>query len=249
MAKDIQAIQRRIETIDDTTKITNAMKLVSMSRVQKYRRLMNELTDFVDRLDRFPNEEVDDELPKLMVVFMPDLGLSSAYNQQVWRGVKNSGIENVIWVGTKFYERAVKDDDINVLSHFETSDDLNIDDLYKEISEFINDYHLVMLVPELDVQDVTITYESLMARLPIQDSIIYEPNISDVNQQYQSIRTLSLLYHGFYQAKYVEYFSRRVAMDAATDNANDLREELENEYNKARQEKITNEILELSQGA
>ena len=42
--------------------------------------------------------------------------------------------------------------------------------------------------------------------------------------------------------------TRRIAMEQATDNANDMREELGNRYNQLRQERITAEILELSAG-
>lgn len=46
-----------------------------------------------------------------------------------------------------------------------------------------------------------------------------------------------------------EHGARMTAMDKATDNANDLLKELKLSYNKARQEAITNEILEIVGGA
>lgn len=46
-----------------------------------------------------------------------------------------------------------------------------------------------------------------------------------------------------------EHGARMTAMDAATENANDLLRELKISYNKARQESITNEILEIVGGA
>lgn len=46
-----------------------------------------------------------------------------------------------------------------------------------------------------------------------------------------------------------EHGARMTAMDAATENANELLRELKISYNKARQESITNEILEIVGGA
>ena len=46
-----------------------------------------------------------------------------------------------------------------------------------------------------------------------------------------------------------EHAARTVAMQAATDNGNDLLEDLTLQYNKGRQQKITNEILDLASGS
>jgi F-type H+-transporting ATPase subunit gamma len=46
-----------------------------------------------------------------------------------------------------------------------------------------------------------------------------------------------------------EHAARRRAMKAATDNANELIEDLTREYNQARQAQITQEIMEIVGGA
>ena len=46
-----------------------------------------------------------------------------------------------------------------------------------------------------------------------------------------------------------EHAARTVAMQAATDNGNDLLSDLTLEYNEGRQAKITNEILDLEGGS
>ena len=42
--------------------------------------------------------------------------------------------------------------------------------------------------------------------------------------------------------------TRRIAMEEASNNASDMKEELRNRFNQLRQEEITQEILELSAG-
>mgnify|MGYP001239107112 CR=1 FL=1 len=80
------------------------------------------------------------------------------------------------------------------------------------------------------------------------DFMIYEPNYVTANNRYQQFSMLLALYDAYYQSKFSENMTRRIAMEQATDNANDMREELNNRYNQLRQERITAEILELSAG-
>lgn len=78
---------------------------------------------------------------------------------------------------------------------------------------------------------------------------IFEPSKEDILE----MLIPSILQTSFH--KYVldmnagEHGARMTAMDKATENANDLLKELKITYNKARQESITNEILEIVGGA
>ena len=56
------------------------------------------------------------------------------------------------------------------------------------------------------------------------------------------------VYQAFLESYLSEQSSRMLAMQNATDNAKDIIEELKLAYNKSRQEKITNEILDISGG-
>lgn len=57
------------------------------------------------------------------------------------------------------------------------------------------------------------------------------------------------LYQAMLEALASEHSARMVAMQSATDNANELREELTLSYNKARQSQITSEVSEIAAGA
>jgi F-type H+-transporting ATPase subunit gamma len=59
----------------------------------------------------------------------------------------------------------------------------------------------------------------------------------------------SLLYYALLEAAAAEHASRRRAMKSATDNANDLLENLTRVANQARQSEITQEISEIVGGA
>lgn len=63
-------------------------------------------------------------------------------------------------------------------------------------------------------------------------------------------RALKIQFHKFLlDSNAAEHGARMTAMHKATDNAEELRKELNLEYNKARQTAITNQILEISSGA
>ena len=59
----------------------------------------------------------------------------------------------------------------------------------------------------------------------------------------------SLIYSYYLETKTSEQASRRISMETATDNAQELRDTLELEYNQARQAAITQEITEIVGGA
>jgi F-type H+-transporting ATPase subunit gamma len=59
----------------------------------------------------------------------------------------------------------------------------------------------------------------------------------------------SLLYSLYLESKTSEQASRRMAMESATDNAQELKDSLELSYNRLRQGAITQEITEIVGGA
>ena len=54
-----------------------------------------------------------------------------------------------------------------------------------------------------------------------------------------------MIHYTFNVAKYSEYTTRRIAMESATNNANEMIDNLQLVYNRVRQEAITQEISEL----
>ena len=96
--------------------------------------------------------------------------------------------------------------------------------------------------------EVEVEWRELNRQLIHTDLIIYEPDYETANKRYQEFYMYVSLYEAYYQSKFSENMVRRIAMQAATDNANDMREQLRNRFNQLRQEEITQEILELSAG-
>ena len=94
--------------------------------------------------------------------------------------------------------------------------------------------------------------ENLQANAPERDSfspdVILEPGAAELLAQLLP-KTLKLkLYAALLDSAAAEHAARTVAMQTATDNGEDLLDELTLQYNKGRQQKITSEILDLAGG-
>jgi F-type H+-transporting ATPase subunit gamma len=77
----------------------------------------------------------------------------------------------------------------------------------------------------------------------------YEPGTAAVLDEIVPRFVELQLYQAFLESQASEHAARMNAMRSATDNAGELVEDLTLEYNKARQESITNEILDIVGGA
>ncbi|MDL4839144.1 ATP synthase F1 subunit gamma [Aquibacillus rhizosphaerae] len=77
----------------------------------------------------------------------------------------------------------------------------------------------------------------------------YEPNQQEILNVLLPQYAESLIYGALLDSKASEHASRMTAMQSATDNANDLIDDLSLAYNRARQAAITQEITEIVGGA
>ncbi|OQY26486.1 MAG: ATP synthase F1 subunit gamma [Anaerolineaceae bacterium 4572_5.1] len=78
---------------------------------------------------------------------------------------------------------------------------------------------------------------------------IYEPGQEEILDNIIPRFTALQVFHAIVEALASEHAARMVAMKNATDNAADLASSLQLEYNKARQQTITNELLDIAGGA
>jgi F-type H+-transporting ATPase subunit gamma len=79
--------------------------------------------------------------------------------------------------------------------------------------------------------------------------VILEPSAPKVMGSIVPRYLETRIYHALLESITSEYASRRFAMTNATEAAGDMKTEITREYNRARQQKITSEILEIVSGA
>lgn len=250
MADNIKTIQLRLGTVNQVSKITKAMNLVAMSKIQKFQRNIKELSEITKDFDRFETETFEEtaNAPTMAICIASDLGLAALYNRTLINEVKELNPDYIYWIGKQSYDRLRKDDSVNVVNQIMTSDHLYLEDFYDKVLSLMEDYRIKIAVPRMSGNEVAVTWRSLSQRLRQTDLIVYEPDYATANQRYQEFYLYMTIYEAYYNSKFSENMVRRIAMETATDNANEMREHLRNRFNQLRQEEITQEILELSAG-
>ena len=84
---------------------------------------------------------------------------------------------------------------------------------------------------------------------PLNDNFIVEPDMNTVLTQLLPKMAHLMLYTALLDSNASEHAARMVAMQTATDNADELLRQLNLQYNKSRQQAITNELLDIVGGS
>ena len=84
---------------------------------------------------------------------------------------------------------------------------------------------------------------------PLNDNFIVEPDMNTVLSQLMPKMAHLMLYTALLDSNASEHAARMVAMQTATDNADELLRELNLQYNKSRQQAITSELLDIVGGS
>lgn len=166
------------------------------------------------------------------------------------------GIRGSAWISKRNYN--VK----NVLS------DLDEDDVYDALSKCMQDALDLFEKKEISKIQILYThYKNTLTFVPTLETVlpvskpqeekksgmhadmIFEPDKETMLQNMIPMVTKSILYSRYLESKTSEQASRRMAMESATDNAEELQNDLELAYNRVRQGAITQEITEIVGGA
>lgn len=95
----------------------------------------------------------------------------------------------------------------------------------------------------------TTTHEEDINVKPLNDNYIVEPNMDTILKTLVPKMIHLMLYTALLDSIASEHAARMVAMQTATDNADELLRVLNLQYNKSRQQAITNELLDLVGGS
>lgn len=207
----------------------------------------------------------------IYIVLTGDKGLAGGFNSTVIKqAVKEIGDDKenayVFALGAKGADYFKKNGYDVVGEYIGISDDPNYGVAKKIIGTVINLY-----TSNKDVRGVKLIYSKfnsvvsqgvLSAKVlpiarkpkhsdgrPVTSSLVIEPGGEELLEELVPQYITSLLYGAMIENHAGEEASRRMAMSAATDNANELLSELEIKYNSARQSSITNELIEIVSGA
>jgi len=278
MAQNKQALKARIRSIQSTKKITKAMEMIANSKLAKQRKLMEENRIYAYELQKLVNAIVTSgsELQSkyilnhetqacFNIVFCSDLGLCGGYNSNLMKFVRaNARKEDPMVVfGTHEYKHLNKEG-FHIINEPISIDDVDLQEVIDEVTLALESYQRdeVSKIQIFYTKFVnTVTFEPcLNVLLPYQQGeegvdagiikeIEFDPDMEGVLNQLIEQMVINVTYALSLETRTAEQASRRLAMETASDNAEELEDKLVLQFNQARQAAITQELTEIVAGA
>lgn len=203
----------------------------------------------------------------LLIVFSPEKGLCGALATNIANELIKQNRENkdllIVTIGKKI-QSSVRLMQNEVIASFELGTGLPQFSMVFPVLSIIDDYFLNEKVSK--VQILFPKFMSLFSQTPqiqtllpieipeeqpedISGFTLFEPKPEQIIPSLLRHYLETLTHQYFLETYFSEQASRMLSMKNATDNAQEIIESLELEYNKSRQEKITSELLDSSGGA
>jgi len=232
------------------------------------RQVASKAEDYASVLIDGPAEKVGKEL---LLVIVSDRGLCGAYNGNVLRtafdNVRASDAEVAIEVAGKKGMGFFRFQKLDVSKQHMVGDTPKYEDVEAIGSSYLERY----LAGEFDAirvcsmryistarQNAEVT-QLLPLSMPDDDGeavdaslqAVYDfsPSAGELLDELLPTTVRTLLFQLFNEAAVSEHVQRMIAMKSATENANDFSRTLNRDYNRARQSKITTELMEVISGA
>jgi len=288
---NLKEIKRKIGSVKNTQKTTNAMKLVSSAKLKrteelakrsrvyaaKLTELLNEIAQKMQQsnaegLDNVYFREVNNPKKVDIVFITADKGLCGGFNSQTIKRV-NTLIAEYKANDVKVRLRAVgrKGIDYFKFNNVDLNDEiigLSAAPDFKQAAEFISEVagsyvngetdkiilvhngYVNMITQEIR-QDQVLPVDTSMLELNSTSTseLEVEPDDDDTLLDALVKRYVEYtMYYSLIDSLAAEHSARMQAMDAATKNAKEMVKELNVKYNKARQESITTELIEIISG-
>lgn len=265
MGADIKSLRTRIKSVDSTLHLTKAMGLVASSKIRRATEAMLKSRDYANSLGGLINQLIDcpdckkspymikrDTGRTRIIVVAGDRGLAGGYNANIFRFCRDYENAEFIPVGKRACERFGKPH--NSAEMFSSADAVKLAE--KLCADYVN--------AEYDRLGIICTkYVSIMSQEPqihwifplekdensVSASVVFEPDeetiLNTAVKEYVSGRIVAAVRESFAS----EVAARRCAMDSAGKNAQQMIDDLQLEYNRARQGAITQELTEIVAGS
>ena len=264
MGADIKSLRGRIRSVDSTLHLTKAMGLVAASKIRRATRDMTRTREYAGAMDevvsvlraspeceRSPYMTPAGEGTRLIVI-AGDRGLAGGYNANVFRLAATVEEAEVIPIGKRACERWGKP--VNSSERFSGAET-------KQLADALCRDFLDGKFGKLGI--LYTRYKSMMSQeadlkwvLPLekteadgQAGPVFEPDEQSVLNGAVPTYISGILTACIRESFASEVAARRMAMDSAGKNAQEMIDRLQLQYNRARQNSITQEITEIVAGS
>lgn len=274
MSQQITRIKQRIKSVSGALKVTSAMKLVSTVKLKKWKGKMLANRDYSSRIDEIteeilsyankvktPFDDVHSEVKKnLYIIVSSTLGLCGSYNNNIFKvaDVTLKKEDDAIILGGKGiahfkhgefvslpgFDQYASISDTGIIRHLT---DYVIKEFtaghYAQIHLIYSSYKNSLIFLAKDV--VILPIKKVQEENGVGFAPLMEPTPQKLVDSLIHLYLKTVIYSKLLESEVCEQGARRNAMENATDNANDLLDNLQIEFNKARQAAITQEITEI----
>ncbi len=266
MGADTKALRTRIKSVDSTLHLTKAMGLVASSKIRHASEVMNksrqyskavseivELLTACNECRKSPYIKGNDSGKTRIIIIAGDRGLAGGYNANVFRLAKEYEGAEFIPIGKRACERFGNNGYLSS-EHFSMEDGAKLsaelcrdfaDGKFSRLGIISTKYVSIM------TQEARISWILPLTADGERKSVgtIFEPDeLTILNEAVPEYVNGKLI--GYIRESYAsEVAARRMAMDSAGKNAQSMIDNLQLDYNRARQGAITQEITEIVAGS
>lgn len=278
MAKGLSSLRRRISSVKATKKVTKAMQMIATTKLKVWKQSLldarlyaEQLVDLVQK--HLQHEDIANlmyfkhqpDLPTLHMLVTSNLGLCGSYNatmiQATLPTLKKD--DTLLIIGLKGfrllkkYQRKMIETYVDLNAMDTSSIRPMIDDILLQFTNRVFgrvEIHYAQFVNSLVFHPKTLTLLPLTTpkdKVEVQplDRPLIEPDPETVFRQLLPLYLKNTVFSTLIEAQVSEQSARRNAMEKASDNADELVDQLQLDYNKQRQANITQEIAEIIGGS
>lgn len=277
MAQNLQQLKKRIKTSQSIAQIAKAMEMIAASKIRKAQAAVEKHQPYADKIWSIVQRVLlDDDMQdykklfaggtdgkKLIFVITPDKGLCGGLVTNIVRKLNSYATKEdfIIAIGKKAVNYTAKNN-FNVIASFNMGTTFP---KYENVFPFIEIAKKFYLSGE--AKTIVLLYSNFKNMLfqeavttqilPVEKDkdfqdhgidYLFEPSPIKVLEEMMPYYFEVELYNALMNAYASEQAARMTAMRNAKDNAGEIASSLTNIYNRSRQERITNEILDLANG-
>lgn len=275
---NLKEIKGRIKAVQKTGNITKAMRNIALSKLKQSQEVQDHaelffqktvglkqiIMNHLEEASSFIGEPQGNK--KLYIMVGSDRGLAGPYHSHIFKMFEEQKHTNkkdiyVLPIGKKAFQYAVKKELQLIIEKPVLNRDQIMTMDYVMLSKLT-----VTLFEEGQFDEVLLMYnkhisiashETVFERvLPLETSKeekkethIFETSSDDVALKFIPTYIQSVLLMSLANAKLAEHASRMIAMKNATDNAKEIASKLEVVYHRARQQAITEELIDVINGS
>ena len=275
---NLRELRSRIKSIESTSRVTKALQMIAAAKMKKAQDKVLDGRSYSEKLNSIignvyqSNPEIfslsseDGSNKNLVLLVTPDRGLCGAL------------VSNVLKEASKFIDSIDTDYEIRVIGKKGTSFISKIVDKYESFkvsdmptfeevspitSSISNDIDIdgftKVFIIYTEFISTAVQKPKIKQLLPVEidfnnnekvnNEFLYEPDLDKVSQALIPRYIETSIFNSILDSIASEHSARLVAMQNATENANELKQDLTLDLNKARQQQVTSEILDIVGGA